>query len=787
MKPSKSFSSPGLSGFHFMSAYSGLAYIVLAVALFSSTPALRAQGWSRLDGSVKSVPETGQTAPDGGFHAQIVSHTLTARHGGATMVFEVSLKMRNFSDLTARIHTGETVSTDEMFASYYPLASDYQKVVDWLTSMGFTITHQDPRRLAVFASGTVHQISKAFHLSFARVAASDGEYTSAISAPVVPADIAAVIVGINGLQPHIHMRAQDTTSFNPPYTPSQMAQAYGANTLSVNGTGQVIAVITAAFPPSTSDLTQFWTTVGVSQSLSNIQFIPVNGGPPSNSLVGSPWATGGSITRQNQGEAVLDVESTSGLAAGAKVRDYGTPDAGSVSFDLAFQQILNDQSTNPGLNQVSISFGEGEADLTNSVMQTEDQYLAALANAGITVFAGSGDNGSDPDSNGVTQAEFPASDPNVTGVGGTNLTLNSSTGAFISETCWALNSGGGTSGYFSRPSWQTGTGVPTGTMRCVPDVASLAGNGFLCIENGSQVSAGGTSLSSPTWAGWCALINQARTTEGLPPVGLLGPQIYPLIGTSSFRDITSGSNGAYSAGVGYDLCTGIGTPNVANLLSALSVGFTTQPASQTVNVGANVTFTCLAAVVSGHPAPSYQWYKGATAIAGQTSTTLTLTNVQLSAAASYSVSATSGTAYALSNAAILTVGLTPQTVTISPASTSVAPGTAVTFTASGGQNGYTWGGSAGGSGATQSVTFSTAGTFTVTVLSPASSTFAQSNTATATITVAAPSPAPASGGGGGGAFSDWFMGFLAIAGLVRKAINDRRLSHRGHQLPGLRI
>jgi kumamolisin len=90
------------------------------------------------------------------------------------------------------------------------------------------------------------------------------------------------------------------------------------------------------------------------------------------------------------------------------------------------------------------------------------------------------------------------------------------------------------------------------------------------ILNGRAKQIGGTSWSAPIWAGFCALINEARSNVGKPPLPFLNPLIYPLIGTSSFRDIVTGSNGAYSAGEGYDMVTGLGVPNVAELVNALT-------------------------------------------------------------------------------------------------------------------------------------------------------------------------------------------------------------------------
>ena len=110
-----------------------------------------------------------------------------------------------------------------------------------------------------------------------------------------------------------------------------------------------------------------------------------------------------------------------------------------------------------------------------------------------------------------------------------------------------------------RPYWQVGAGVPAGANRLVPDISSSADpvNGAVVIINGSQVVYGGTSWSSPTWAGFCALINQDRMKVGRGPVGLLGPSIYPQLGTANFRDITVGSNATFGSGGLYGATRGL--------------------------------------------------------------------------------------------------------------------------------------------------------------------------------------------------------------------------------------
>jgi len=218
--------------------------------------------------------------------------------------------------------------------------------------------------------------------------------------------------------------------------------------------------------------------------------------------------------------------------------------------------------------------GACEKGLSSSQLQTDDNFLTIIASKGVSILVSSGDSGSKGSALGggcfrTTSVSFPASSPNVTAVGGTSLTLNNR-GAVSNETAWS-GSGGGISGVFPRPSWQVGTGVTSGTTRLVPDVALDADpkTGVYVVLNGQAVQFGGTSVSAPIWAGFTALINQQRIQNNKAPLGLLGPVVYPLLGTKNFRDITKGSNGDYSATAAYDLVTGVGVPDVSTLLNSL--------------------------------------------------------------------------------------------------------------------------------------------------------------------------------------------------------------------------
>ena len=208
-----------------------------------------------------------------------------------------------------------------------------------------------------------------------------------------------------------------------------------------------------------------------------------------------------------------------------------------------------------------MSFGRSESSddaALNSVFTTPS------GQPGVTFLASTGDSGA--------PGGFPAFSPNVVAVGGTTLTINSSTYAWVGETGWS-GSGGGQSVYQSEPSYQSG--VQNSGWREIPDVAFDAdpNTGVAVYDSydyGSSspwVQVGGTSLSSPCWAGLVAIANQLRASQGQGSLDGLSQTLPVLYGlpASDFHDITSGSNGGFSAGPGYDMVTGIGSP-VANLL-----------------------------------------------------------------------------------------------------------------------------------------------------------------------------------------------------------------------------
>jgi kumamolisin len=477
--------------------------------------------------------------------------------------------------LEETVASGQVATPEQIAKLYNASPADKDALVAWLKANAFEITGVS--RDGIYARAKASQIAKSLDVNMVPVTRDGVSYTSAQNAPSLPSKVAVAVQSINGLQPYRqankHLRKYPVGNGNrsfarpgaltpnianaPPYLVSEILRAYNANGLGVTGAGQTIAILIDTFPDD-ADLTGFWNANGLPVTLAQIQKINVAGG-----TLPAP-----------SGEETLDASWTSGIAPGATVRIYASGGLTFVALDQALDQIIADLPGQPGLRQLSISLGLGESFMSSGEINTEHTKFLHLAAAGVNVFISSGDAGSNPDatghdSTGPLQAEYQASDTAVIGVGGTTLRLDVG-GAVVSETGWP-GSGGGASRFFPRPAWQGGAGVPHGTQRVVPDVASAAdpNTGAFLVFNGQSTGIGGTSWSAPVWAAFCALLNEARSQAGKPLLGYLNPLLYSLLGTSAFRDITSGSNGAFNCGPGYDEVTGLGVPDVGHLIARL--------------------------------------------------------------------------------------------------------------------------------------------------------------------------------------------------------------------------
>ncbi|HMD71154.1 MAG TPA: protease pro-enzyme activation domain-containing protein [Bryobacteraceae bacterium] len=601
--------------------------------------------------------------------------------------------------------------------------SDMAKIADWLTSEGFTIDYQAQGRNWVLFHGTAQQVGKTFgtEIHMYRV---DGEthYANATD-PSIPAalePLALAVMGLDDFRPKRPGAHPALPSPGPSVTygngvhylvPGDIAKIYDIAPLwaqGIDGTGVKIAVIGQS-DINISDVSLFRSHYG----------LPKN--DPQKLLVPGLAAPAVACC-----EANLDVEWSGAVAPNASLTFVYAHGAGTAAF------YAIDQNLAP---IITYSFYACEAKISSgSAGASANQAEAQKGNAeGITWAACTADSGAagcSPKSGPVQEGlavSSPSTIPEVTAVGGTEFNEGSGTYwsssnasdlssalGYIPEKVWndsaggaSLSStGGGVSIYYPKPAWQTGPGVPNDQHRDVPDIsftASAQHDGYYYVDSGAyKCCIGGTSASTPVFAGVLALLNQYLTLNGAqsqPGLGNINPRLYTLAQTNPgiFHDITVGSNIVpcvvgtkdcpngtlgYSAGPGYDLATGLGSADVYNLVTqwnALPPAATTttvaaSPAGIAVTASTKITATVKANTGTSTPTGSVSFTVGSTTLGA-----VTLAGSGGTAAASITVA---GNQLAVGNNKILasfggSAGFNPSSASVTIAVTVPATGSAV--------------------------------------------------------------------------------------------------------------
>jgi subtilase family serine protease len=479
-------------------------------------------------------------------------------------------------------------------------ASDYQFLEDWAVSNDLTISQESVGRTTLTLRGSVAVMNRLFKTQVNNYIASDGvTFYSAGIAPTVPAEIGSKVVAVIGLtsgRPNAALAKVGKTLGEHPapnsalkpagrtealgtgpggtYAPQDLQTAYSIPTWGSLVKGQTLAIFEQGYY-DTADVSYYETYFKTGSAVKQVP-ISVNKSPV---VIEPPIEL----------EACLDVDMI--IAMNPKVAkvlvyvdDYQW-DPFDVAITDAFARIADDAQA----SVVSASYGEDEgffiADGTEVALDTALQQCAAQ---GITVLASSGDNGAF--GNGYHfpyNVSNPATDPYITGVGGTSL-LTTTGEQYELEQCWNEfpyygATGGGISTYWSQPAYQNipytgytaGNGGST-TMRNVPDVAAEAavttGVAVYVGSQGGWLQVGGTSVASPLWAGYLSNINAALHWTGLGNLGFFNPILYS-VGTTQFAtpsdymyDILNGDNGyvpfggpGYYNGFGYSNTTGNGS------------------------------------------------------------------------------------------------------------------------------------------------------------------------------------------------------------------------------------
>jgi kumamolisin len=470
-------------------------------------------------------------------------HRRTGRTSGPVRVTRAEYKKQHAADATA-------LARVRAFAKEFNLTEEADETA--------------AVRRTIRLTGTAADMQRAFGVVLEQKTIDGVEYRvreGGIRLPESLIDSVEAVLGLdNRLQATAHFRIRRPQAEGVSYTPVQVAEAYQFPA-GASGAGQTIGIIELGGGYRQTDLTAYFTTLGLAAP--GIAAVAVDGGKNSPTDASSADA-----------EVMLDIEVSAAVAPGAKVAVYFAPNTDQGFID-AVSTAVHDTVNKPGV--ISISWGGPESSWTQQSLAALDAVCQSAAALGVTLTVAAGDNGSSDGGTG-NNVDFPASSPHVLACGGT--TLEASGGEVVTETVWnetASNegaTGGGVSTVFALPTWQANAKVPAPSTssggRGVPDVAGDADptTGYTIRVDGQTSVIGGTSAVAPLWAGLIAVANGQLGTS----VGFIQPAIYPAKAAAAFNDITQGNNGAFSAGPGWDACTGLGSPIASKLIPLLAAG-----------------------------------------------------------------------------------------------------------------------------------------------------------------------------------------------------------------------
>ena len=506
-----------------------------------------------------------------------------ATHLGRTspdQIISVSVIVRRKNPLKLSELKGRRLSHEEFNAQYAADPADFQTIRTFAQQHGLTVDEGAsslPRRTIVL-KGTAEAMEKAFGVQLNSYEDKKRKkrfhgFEGTISLPADHAEPIEAVLGLDSrpiATPHFRRRDADpdrrkkkkpTAAQPQSFSAVQVTQLYSFPT-NLNGSGQTIGILELGGGYTDSDLQTYFSGLGL--SVPNVVAVSVDGG------TNSPGDPNGA-----DGEVELDIQVAGSVAPSANIAVYFAPNTDQGFID-AITTAVHDTTNKPSV--LSISWGGPESSWSQSSITALDNACQSAGALGVSITVASGDSGSSDGTNG-TVVDFPASSPHVLACGGTELFAS---GTQISEeivwddqSAGGGASGGGFSTSFAVPTWQS-SALPSGSSgRGVPDVSGDASpeSGYNVVVDGQQEVVGGTSAVAPLYAGLIALVNQQLAQQGSPSAGFINPTLY--LNASAFNDITQGNNGAYSAGPGWDACTGLGSPKGTSIVTALTTTTTT--------------------------------------------------------------------------------------------------------------------------------------------------------------------------------------------------------------------
>ncbi len=481
---------------------------------------------------------------------------------------------------------GQSLTSAQVAARYGPSPATMARVTTVLKRYGLSAQWQPGNTWAVI-TGPARAVESAFGVNVHWYRSSQGvHYFSADRVPVLPPALSDVATGLSRISSYFPQPRQSVPSGG--VTPTDLVSAYNMaplRNMGLDGTGSTVAFLESDGGWNQQDFDTFTQKFNL---------------PPLHPVLAS-----GPSGKPPDGETEMDLEVVHEIAPGARLVVYNFPfqeeaqaatsDSATLTDWLKLQtQMLNDNKG--GVLSMSMGLCEKIWDPTlakaykdaydNTTPFRESVFVSTGDSAAYSCIITAPKRGTPPAPD-YLGAELPSAVPGVTAVGGTRLSLTTDH-AWYDETVWEYpvstnGTGGGVSAYYSMPTWQKGNGVLNAqlnpkNMREVPDVsadadvASGAATYYGDSSGGHWDEGGGTSQSAPIWAAMTVLINQYLQKQGLRPAGFLNPALYQIAASdpNAFHDVTVGTNLYYPATPGYDMATGLGTPNAWNLAQDLA-------------------------------------------------------------------------------------------------------------------------------------------------------------------------------------------------------------------------
>lgn len=507
----------------------------------------------------RRAPLQGARALGPAYSNEDIAVTLLLRRRSPSDAFATAL-----AHATQPLSHRRIISREEFAREYGAREDDIEAVRKFANRYQLEVLEESSGRRTVRVSGSVERLEAAFRVKLQRFGFPGGTYRGRTGAIQLPRELHGIVVGVFGLdnrpQARTHFRCvKQASATDLSYTPLQLAQAYNFP-VGPDGSGECIGLVELGGGFQPDDLSTYFQSIGIPAP--SVTAVSVDGG--ANTPTGD--------SNGPDAEVELDIEIAGALAPGAKIAVYFAPNTDQGFLD-AVTTAVHDTTLRPSI--VSISWGSPEGTWTAQARDALNTACEEAATLGVTILVAAGDQGADDgDSSDMPTVDFPASSPYALGCGGTRLIEPGGSGG-PAETVWnELDTGegatgGGVSEVFALPPYQGGVGVPAAPNgfvgRGVPDVAGDADptTGYRVFIDGSASVLGGTSAVAPLWAGLIARINQSVGA----PLGFAGPELYAASLRPAFREITSGNNGRYAAGPGWNACTGLGTPNGSAILA----------------------------------------------------------------------------------------------------------------------------------------------------------------------------------------------------------------------------